>query len=647
MKKEVKNVKKDNPLVSIVIPVYNGENYVNEAIDSAINQTYKNIEIIVVDDGSKDKTEEICKSYGDKIRYFKKENGGVASALNFGIKKMKGEYFSWLSHDDLYKKNKIETEINILNKLQNKETIIFSNFELIDKFGKKFSQTNYTSFYSKEELCKNIFPVIKGIVNGDTILINKKCFENVGIFREDLHCTQDYDLWFKLFDYYPSYLVEECLVQYRIHDKQDTNNYPNVNGEGDLLWKKTIDSLTINKIESWGQNPIEILFNLHYQMKCAGYKLAEETTWNYIKNVYFNYNPKVSIIMPCYNEEKYIKKSINSILEQSYGGFELIVVDDNSTDKTYEIVEKMARDDFRIKLYKNEFAKGIVGGLNTALKHAKGEYITRQDADDISIFTRLESQVSIFQKNQNVGYVATNINFMDESDKVYQNNLYCNPIAPLEFELAFGNPIPNATIMYNKKFIDKYDLKFNGNLNVAEDYYFLLNYVMRTKSKGFFISDGLYNYRIHKNSEFHKNVNLAISKSIEYSKKYYNNFAINSSEIFEEVSFAEANLIIENNKLSNVIELYINLLIGLMKVFNFTDDDIKGVSNYISSKINLGYLSQKKEVVNVANSNNYNKKKNSRFRTLVSKAKHYYGINGLKKTITKVIKYPFKFLKRK
>ena len=97
------------PLVSIIIPVYNGADYVAEAIDSALNQTYKNIEIIVVNDGSNDngKTEKIVLSYGEKIRYFSKENGGVSSALNIGIANMKGEYFSWLSHDDMYLPSKI------------------------------------------------------------------------------------------------------------------------------------------------------------------------------------------------------------------------------------------------------------------------------------------------------------------------------------------------------------------------------------------------------------------------------------------------------------------------------------------------------------------------------------------------------------
>ena len=111
-----------NPKVSILIPAYNGANYMREAIDSALAQTYKNSEVILVNDGSKDNgdTEAIARSYGDKIRYFHKENGGVASALNLGIRKMTGEYFSWLSHDDVYYPHKIETQINFLSKQANK-----------------------------------------------------------------------------------------------------------------------------------------------------------------------------------------------------------------------------------------------------------------------------------------------------------------------------------------------------------------------------------------------------------------------------------------------------------------------------------------------------------------------------------------------
>src|SRR5512138_2643726 len=108
---------KVTPLVSIIMPVYNGSNYLKLAIDSALAQTYNNIEIIVINDGSNDNgsTEAIAKSYGDKITYLSKENGGVATALNLGIKHSRGEYVSWLSHDDMYFENKIERQMACLS----------------------------------------------------------------------------------------------------------------------------------------------------------------------------------------------------------------------------------------------------------------------------------------------------------------------------------------------------------------------------------------------------------------------------------------------------------------------------------------------------------------------------------------------------
>ena len=156
MKKEFK------PKITIAIPVYNGSNFMKVAIDSAIAQTYDNKEILVINDGSTDngETEKIALSYGNKIRYIKKENGGVATALNLAIKEMKGEYLSWLSHDDMYKPFKLEKQVEVLNKLQDKNTIIFSNVELIDERGDIFCTTNYPNLLTHEELCQGIYPVI-------------------------------------------------------------------------------------------------------------------------------------------------------------------------------------------------------------------------------------------------------------------------------------------------------------------------------------------------------------------------------------------------------------------------------------------------------------------------------------------------------
>ena len=118
-----------NPTVSIVIPAYNAANYLAEAIDSALAQTYPHIEIIVVNDGSRDEgaTAAVAARYGDRIRYVEKENGGSSSALNTGIAHMTGEWFSWLSHDDLYEPDKLEKQVRYLNELETDARPVWEN----------------------------------------------------------------------------------------------------------------------------------------------------------------------------------------------------------------------------------------------------------------------------------------------------------------------------------------------------------------------------------------------------------------------------------------------------------------------------------------------------------------------------------------
>jgi glycosyltransferase involved in cell wall biosynthesis len=125
---------KAQPLVSIITPVFNGEKYLREAVDSALSQTYQNTEIIIVNDGSTDSTEEIILAYGNKVKYFKKKNGGVSTALNLAIRKSKGEYISWLSHDDVYLPKKIEDQIAEISQLVDKNTILYGNWDYINAF---------------------------------------------------------------------------------------------------------------------------------------------------------------------------------------------------------------------------------------------------------------------------------------------------------------------------------------------------------------------------------------------------------------------------------------------------------------------------------------------------------------------------------
>lgn len=216
-----------DPMISIVIPVYNGSNYLKNAIDCALAQDYKNLEVIVVNDGSCDdgKTEEIALSYGDRIRYFRKENGGVSSALNLGINVMRGEYFSWLSHDDAYSEHKVSDAIKLLCSfgMIGKKCVAFTGGFFINKQGEQIED-----FKNRFKPCEEYTGVqaakvmaTDGTLNGCCMLIPKQAFSDVGLFDEDLRYSQDALMWYKIFlGGYSLISDNEKNVMYRLHRNQ-------------------------------------------------------------------------------------------------------------------------------------------------------------------------------------------------------------------------------------------------------------------------------------------------------------------------------------------------------------------------------------------------------------------------------------------
>ena len=211
------------PLVSIIVPVYNGSNYLKEALESALAQTYDNIEIIVVNDGSCDdqKTEQIVLSYGSQVRYISKENGGSSSALNMGIRSMRGEYFSWLSHDDLYLPQKIEKQMEIILQHIGEKMIVVCGSMLIDQNGAlMLSRSNKVKGMKNASFALKMLSHGKGI-NGCGVLIPKTLMEHTGFFDEKMVYLNDLDYWWRLlFGNVNIFYMTDKLVKTRIHNQQ-------------------------------------------------------------------------------------------------------------------------------------------------------------------------------------------------------------------------------------------------------------------------------------------------------------------------------------------------------------------------------------------------------------------------------------------
>lgn len=235
----LKKVENYEPLVSIIIPAYNASNYLDVAINSALKQSYKNIEIIVVNDGSKDngKTKKVALNYKDKITYYEKENGGVSSALNYGIRKMHGEFFTWLSHDDLMEENHISNLIKFIQYHSDEKVIPYSGFKIVDEKGIiKLNDTIIAQLHCydyKTSLIKNEYTLLQGEINGGSVLIPKEAFEKYGLFNEKQRITQERDMWSRLIKEYKFINIPYDTAIIRSHSKQVTNTNNNIKEETD------------------------------------------------------------------------------------------------------------------------------------------------------------------------------------------------------------------------------------------------------------------------------------------------------------------------------------------------------------------------------------------------------------------------------
>ncbi len=427
-----------NPKVSIIIPVYNGSNYVHEAIESALAQTYENLEIIVVNDGSTDdgKTDAICKSYGNRIRYFAKENGGVATALNLAIKMMKGEYFSWLSHDDVYYPEKIQKSIEYISKLKNKSVVLFCDYETINEEGQLIERIrfNHEILKSKPE-----YGLLRGCINGITMLIPRKAFMECGDFDLKLRCTQDYDMWRRIMKKYPFVHAPIIATKTRIHAGQDSNKHPNVLTEGNPLWITMMEDVSRDRriaLEGTEYNfykeMMKFLAGTPYDEAKLFAKQKTEEIVAGMKNKITN--TKLSILLPI-TENSQISQFIGSLQKQTCNNWELIIMMGENASIPPRLMH-MIETNKRIKVCRANEKKEMI------LKKVTGEYLLLLDDSSTfenSSFEILLEETSLTDKNV---VLAKNGDFIS----------VCSAIS--------GNRIPQMIL--------KRELLNRSNINIAE-----------------------------------------------------------------------------------------------------------------------------------------------------------------------------------
>lgn len=217
-----------------------------------------------------------------------------------------------------------------------------------------------------------------------------------------------------------------------------------------------------------------------------------------------NNSPLVSVIIPVYNAERFVESAVRSIMNQTYTNLEILVTDDCSTDGSFEILQRLAAEDSRITLYRNESNLKIVRTLNSLVAAASGKYIARMDADDISLPKRIEKQVAFLESNPDYALCGTNAWHIDESGRRIGKS-----VLPLSFEdnkffLQFYSTFYHPTVMLRSE-IYKQNL-YDENFLYAEDYELWAKLVFAENAKGANIKEKLLKYRIFKNqsSEEHR-----------------------------------------------------------------------------------------------------------------------------------------------
>jgi len=201
-------------LVSIIVPLYNSEKTILPTFNSLVNSSYKNIEILLIDDGSNDNTKSICEEFVkiyNNVKYFRKKNGGVASARNFGISKARGQFIALCDHDDYWVPNKLEKQIVLFQ--NNNVGVVYSGSYTLDDSGimkKRIYDRYYEGACSMRILVDNCIPA-------SSVVIRKECLNSVGFFEENrlLSGVDDKHLWVRISKEYNVLAVREELIIHR------------------------------------------------------------------------------------------------------------------------------------------------------------------------------------------------------------------------------------------------------------------------------------------------------------------------------------------------------------------------------------------------------------------------------------------------
>lgn len=363
------------PKISVIMSEYNTPpDYLRASIESILNQTFKDIEIIIVDDCGRNDLSSIVKEYKDKrIRIIKNdENIGLVKSLNKAIAVSKADILARMDTDDVADENRLEEQYNFM--------INHEEYSVVGTLANEFSKNNTTGVLGKPGE-----KTAKSLAYGDSIIhpsvmMRKKDIQSVGGYK-NYKRAEDLSLWFELaMKGFRLFVIDRVLLNYRVNE-EDYSKRKFKTRRGEIKARLHYYHLTKAPVLAY-LVIIKSIVSSILPTRIVAFLRRKIILKPSRENERSDKRPLVSVIIPVYNCEEYIGECIDSVAEQTYDNIEIIVVNDGSKDGSENII-KDKRKRYRNILYYKQRNEGVSAARNLGIKKARGEYITFVDGDDL------------------------------------------------------------------------------------------------------------------------------------------------------------------------------------------------------------------------------------------------------------------------
>ena len=381
----------ENELISIVVPIYNVENYLRQCLDSISEQTYKNFECILINDGSTDNSKQIAEEYltDSRFKLINQSNKGLSGARNTGISHIREEstFVAFVDSDDYIYPDFLET---LIEHIEDDVDIIEG---MIDYFHDEIKVDNVCHDFEKQILISKDDKLGKLALNELRVSVFPKLFRKSlftedffpeGWIFEDLAVVPELVIhsgkWIKLLKVIYGYRIRPNSITTKEFSEEKLDVFK-IFGKYDLFFKDESDGtkLLVEKLKYLHLNYHDIEFVPENNRYKQLYKQEKQKLLSKIAD--YESKALISIIVPIYNVEKYLRQCLDSIQDQSYQNFECLLINDGSPDNSADICKEYVSKDPRFRYIEKENG-GVSSARNLGLEHSKGEYITFIDSDD-------------------------------------------------------------------------------------------------------------------------------------------------------------------------------------------------------------------------------------------------------------------------